>query len=80
VQERDRNEVIEWLEAQILTEAAKEVKGMTARLHSAKVQEGYSASPGIAMKRFIDLMVPPRAESKGRYSYEGFQRGTGTAT
>jgi hypothetical protein len=54
-----RNTVIEWLEAQILTEAAKEIKGMAERLHAAKVQEAYSTSPGIAMKRFIDHRVSP---------------------
>jgi hypothetical protein len=57
--EDGRNEVINWLEAQILREAANELKGMGERLLAAKVQEAYETSPGNAMKRFIERKVSP---------------------
>jgi hypothetical protein len=57
--EEHRNNVIEWLEAEILTNTANELKGMAERLHAKKVQEAYRTSPSIAMKRYIDRKVSP---------------------
>jgi hypothetical protein len=49
-----RSKVIEWLDAMLTTQVSGEIDQMNKKASALKIQETYSTSKGITMKRYID--------------------------
>jgi hypothetical protein len=68
VSEDRRNEVINWVESQILTEAANELKGRAERLLAAKVHKVYRAATVQVLRRTANTYdrLRPRGSQRRR--------------
>jgi hypothetical protein len=54
-----RTKVIEWMEAKIIEEIAKDPEGVAKRLQAWRIQDRYRISKSVAMKRYINKRESP---------------------